>query len=114
MKKRDSLKGKRLAVFGANNVVDEVTAFARQNGIVLVSVGYLQEAPMHQYSNEQYFLDCTDELTMIPFFKEKQFCQSAPFSNLPQTLIQNSFIAIPGEAVKKLMYKFFIFRVNSF
>ena len=64
-------RGKRLAVFGANNVVDEVTAYARQHGIVLVSVGNVPEAPMHQFSDEQYYLDCTDETVMLPFFKEK-------------------------------------------
>lgn len=69
--KSDELKGKRLAVFGANNVVDEVTAFARQHGIVLVSVGNAPEAPMHQVSDEQYYMDCTDEAAMLRFFKEK-------------------------------------------
>ena len=71
MMENDLMKGKRLAVFGANNVVDEVTAYARQHGIVLVSVGNVPEALMHQYSNEQYYLDCTDEATMLPFFKDK-------------------------------------------
>ena len=66
----ESLKGKRLAVFGANNVTEEVTAFARRHGIVLVSVGNVPEAPMHQVSDEQYYLDCTDETVMLPFFKE--------------------------------------------
>ena len=65
-------RGKRLAVFGANNVVDEVTAYARQHGIVLVSVGNVPEAPMHQVSDEQYYLDCTDETVMLPLFKEKR------------------------------------------
>ena len=67
----DKLKGKRLAVFGANNVVDEVTAYARKHGIVLVSVGNVPEAPMHQVSDEQYYTDCTDEAAMLRFFKEK-------------------------------------------
>lgn len=67
----DLMKGKRLAVFGANNVLDEVTAYARQHGIVLVSVGNAPEAPIHQVSDEQYYLDCTDETTMLQFFKEK-------------------------------------------
>ena len=67
----DLMKGKRLAVFGANNVVDEVTAYARQHGIVLVSVGNVPETPIHQVSDEQYYLDCTDEATMLPFFKDK-------------------------------------------
>ena len=67
----ESLKGKRLAVFGANNVTEEVTAFARRHGIVLVSVGNVPGAPMHQVSDEQYYLDCTDETVMLPFFKEK-------------------------------------------
>lgn len=69
--KREELKGKRLAVFGANNVTEEVTAFARQHGITLISVGNEPEAPMHQVSDEQYYLDCTDEAIMLPFFKEK-------------------------------------------
>ena len=68
----ENLKGKRLAVFGANNVTEEVTAFARRHGIVLVSVGNVPEAPMHQVSAEQYYLDCTDETVMLPFFKEKR------------------------------------------
>lgn len=67
----ESLKGKRLAVFGANTVTEEVTAFARRHGIVLVSVGNVPETPMHQVSDEQYYLDCTDETVMLPFFKEK-------------------------------------------
>ena len=70
--KNEDLKGKRLAVFGANNVTEEVTAFARRHGIVLVSVGNVPEAPMHQVSDEQYYLDCTDETVMLPFFKEKR------------------------------------------
>ena len=65
------MKGKRLAVFGANNVVDEVTAYARRHGIVLVSVGNVPEAPIHQVSDEQYYMDCTDEAAMLRFFKEK-------------------------------------------
>lgn len=69
--KSEELKGKRLAVFGANNVVDEVTAYARRHGIVLVSVGNVPEAPIHQVTDEQYYLDCTEEATMLPFFKEK-------------------------------------------
>ena len=69
--KSEELKGKRLAVFGANNVVDEVTAYARKHGIVLVSVGNVPEAPMHQVSDEQYYMDCTDEAAMLRFFKEK-------------------------------------------
>ena len=68
----ESLKGKRLAVFGANHVTEEVTAFARRHGIVLVSVGNVPEAPMHQVSDEQYYLDCTDETVMLPLFKEKR------------------------------------------
>lgn len=69
--KSEELKGKRLAVFGANNVVDEVTAYARRHGIVLISVGNVPEAPMHQVSDEQYYMDCTDEAAMLRFFKEK-------------------------------------------
>ena len=69
--KNKELRGKRLAVFGANNVTEEVTAFARRHGIVLVSVGNVPDAPMHQVSDEQYYLDCTDEAVMLPFFKEK-------------------------------------------
>lgn len=57
--KGKELKGKRLAVFGANNVVDEVTAYARRHGIVLVSVGNVPEAPMHRASDEQYYMDFT-------------------------------------------------------
>lgn len=69
--KSDELTGKRLAVFGANNVVEEVTVFARRHGIVLVSVGNVPEAPIHKVSDEQYYLDCTEEAVMLPFFKEK-------------------------------------------
>ena len=69
--KSEELKGKRLAVFGANNVVDELTAYAHRHGIVLISVGNAPEAPMHQASDEQYYMDCTDEAAMLRFFKEK-------------------------------------------
>jgi biotin carboxylase len=71
MMENNVARGKRLAVFGANNVVDEVTAYARQHGIVLVSVGNVPEAQMHQVSDEQYYMDCTDEAAMLRFFKEK-------------------------------------------
>lgn len=65
------LKGKRLAVFGANNVVREVTRFAKENGIVLISVGNVPEAEMHRVSQEQYYIDCTDETAVKQLFAEK-------------------------------------------
>ena len=49
---KNALMGKRLAVFGANNVVAEVTRFAKANGIVLISVGNVPEAEMHKVSEE--------------------------------------------------------------
>ena len=52
--KNKSLNGKRLAVFGANNVIAEVTRFANENGIVLISVGNAKDAGMHKVSQEQY------------------------------------------------------------
>ena len=68
---REELKGKRLAVFGANNVVKEVTGFAKKNGIVLISVGNVPEAEMHRVSQEQYYIDCTDEIAVKELFAEK-------------------------------------------
>ena len=69
---REELQGKRLAVFGANNVVEEVTRFAKANGIVLISVGNVPEAEMHKVSDEQYYIDCTDEAAVRKLFEEKQ------------------------------------------
>lgn len=69
--KNKSLNGKRLAVFGANNVVAEVTRFANENGIVLISVGNATDAGMHKVSQEQYYIDCTDEAAVKQLFAEK-------------------------------------------
>ena len=68
---REELRGKRLAVFGANNVIKEVTRFAETNGIILISVGNVPMAEMHKVSEEQYFIDCTDELAVKQLFAEK-------------------------------------------
>ena len=68
---REELNGKRLAVFGASNVTKEVTRFAKKNGIVLISVGNAPEAEMHKVSEEQYFIDCTDEAAVKWLFAEK-------------------------------------------
>jgi len=68
---REELKGKRLAVFGANNVIKEVTRFAKANGIILISVGNVPEAEMHKVSDEQYYIDCTDETAVKQLFVER-------------------------------------------
>jgi len=68
---REELKGKRLAVFGANNVIKEVTRFAEENGIILISVGDAPAAEMHKVSQEQYYVDCTDEAAIKQLFAEK-------------------------------------------
>ena len=68
---REELKGKRLAVFGANNVIKEVTRFAKANEIVLISVGNAPEAAMHKVSQEQYYIDCTNEAAVKQLFAEK-------------------------------------------
>lgn len=80
---REELKGKRLAVFGANNVIKEVTRFAKENGILLISVGNAPEAEMHKVSEEQYYINCTDETAVKQLFAEKQIdgllsCSSEP------------------------------------
>ena len=69
---REELEGKRLAVFGANNVIKEVTRFAKANEIILISVGNAPEAEMHKVSDEQYYIDCTDETAVKQLFDEKQ------------------------------------------
>lgn len=66
-----ALKGKRLAVFGASNVVLEVTRFAHENEIVLISVGNDPQSPMHSVSQEQYYIDCLDETAVKQLFAEK-------------------------------------------
>ncbi|MBR3019966.1 MAG: ATP-grasp domain-containing protein [Clostridia bacterium] len=66
-----ALKGKRLAVFGASNVVLEVTRFACENDIVLISVGNDPQSPMHRVSQEQYYIDCLDETAVKQLFAEK-------------------------------------------
>lgn len=68
---KEELKGKRLAVFGANNVIEEVIRFAKANGVVLISVGNVPTAEMHKVSEEQYFIDCTDEVAVKKLFAEK-------------------------------------------
>ena len=67
----EALKGKRLAVFGASNVTAEVTRFARENEIVLISVGNAPNSAMHKVSQEQYYIDCTDEAAVKQLFAEK-------------------------------------------
>ena len=69
--KNGELKGKRLAVFGANNVIKEVTRFAAANDVVLISVGNDPNSEMHKVSDEQYYIDCTDEEAVKQLFEEK-------------------------------------------
>ena len=68
---KEALKGKRLAVFGANNVTEEVKRFALENGVVLISVGNVPDTGMHRISQEQYYVDCTDEAAIKQLFAEK-------------------------------------------
>lgn len=67
----EALKGKRLAVFGANNVIEEVTRFARENEIVLISVGNVPDTAMHKVSQEQYYIDCTNEAAVKQLFAQE-------------------------------------------
>lgn len=69
--KKGELKGKRLAVFGANNVIKEVSRFAAANDVVLISVGNDPNSEMHKVSDEQYYIDCTDEEAVKQLFEDK-------------------------------------------
>lgn len=62
----------RLAVFGGNNITQEIMDFAHANNIFVLSVSNDPNAAMHKVSDEQYCLDCTNEELMMNFFKEQR------------------------------------------
>ena len=68
----ETLKGKRLAVFGGNMITQEVMDYARANGITVLSVANDPNAAIHKVSDEQYVIDNTDEEVMMKFFKEQR------------------------------------------
>ena len=70
--KVNTMSGKRLAVFGANNITQEVMDFAHTHGITVLSVSSDPNAAMHKVSDEQYIMDSTDEKLMMKFFKEQK------------------------------------------
>ena len=68
----ETMKGKRLAVLGANNIADEIMDYAHTHGITVLSVGNNPDAAMHKVSDEQYVMNNTDEELMLNFFKEQR------------------------------------------
>jgi hypothetical protein len=68
----ETMKGKRLAVFGANNITQEVMDYAHAHGITVLSVSNDPNAAMHKVSDEAYVLDNTDEEVMMKFFKQQR------------------------------------------
>ncbi len=67
-----NVEGKRLALFGGNNIEEEVTRFRQKYHISVISFGNDPNARMHQYSDEQCYVDCTDEKIMHQMLKEKR------------------------------------------
>lgn len=68
----ETMKGKRLAVFGGNFITDEIMNYAHAHGITVLSVSNDPNAAMHKVSDEQYVLNNTDEELMMKFFKEQR------------------------------------------
>lgn len=66
------MKGKRLAVFGANNITQEVMDYSHAHGITVLSVSNDPNAAMHKVSDEQYIMDSTCEEQLMKFFKEQR------------------------------------------
>lgn len=68
----ETMKGKRLAVFGGNFITDEIMDYAHAHGITVLSVSNDPNAALHKVSDEQYVLNNTDEELMMKFFKEQR------------------------------------------
>lgn len=68
----ETMKGKRLAVFGGNFITREIMDYAHAHGITVLSVSNDPNAAMHKVSDEQYVLNNTDEELMMKFFKEQR------------------------------------------
>jgi len=68
----EMMKGKRLAVFGANNITHDVMDYAHAHGITVLSVSNDPNAALHKVSDEQYVMNNTDEELMMRFFREQR------------------------------------------
>ena len=66
----DELKGKRLLVLGGSAWISIIKAFAEENGISLVTVGYDPNSPLSSLG-EYYNINSTDSARMKQFIKEK-------------------------------------------
>lgn len=64
--------GKRLALLGTENGADEIANYCKDEGITLISFGNKPAAKIHQVSDEQCIVDCTDSKIMVPLLREKK------------------------------------------
>ena len=69
---KETMNGKRLAVFGGNFITREIMDYAHAHGITVLSVSNDPNAAMHKVSDEAYVLNNTDEELMMKFFKEQR------------------------------------------
>ncbi len=80
VEKNQGLNGKRLAVIGGNNIMKEVSSFARANGLTVVSFAKSPKSAGHSFSDEKCYVDCTDPDLMLPLMKEKKIDAVLAFS----------------------------------
>lgn len=91
---------KRLAIFGGNNLTQEIKEYAEKNEIILVSFGYDVEADIHKISDEQCYVDCTDPVIMPSLLKEKAI--DGIFSCTGELVIRKSI-----DYISKLNYVYY-------
>lgn len=66
------LSKKRLLVIGGNNVIDEISRFAKNNGVILISASNTKSSNIHTVSDEQYYVDVTDHDAMKELIRAKR------------------------------------------
>lgn len=82
----ECIKGKRIAVIGGNNIMEDVCRFAKNNSVTVITIASSDASPVHRYSDEQYVADCSNPFVMIPLLKEARI---------------DSIIAISGEKMQR-------------
>lgn len=74
------IRGKRLAVIGGNNIMQEVSEFARANGLTVATFAKSPRSAGHRFSDEPYYVDCKDPAVMLPLLREKNIDGVLAFS----------------------------------
>lgn len=95
------LANKRLLIMGGNDSIDQISSFAKNNGVVLVSGGIDKDSNLHKISDEQYECNFIDHDVMKKFLVDKKI--DGVFSCTSELIVPNSLqyvneLGLPGYA----------------